>query len=258
MDTEEKWITTIDMIKRMLNDDADKHLTIMEVFHHPTFYNDQKKIDFLLKMYRSLQKIPLEDDIIKSVNEYSLSLLDDQKNIEDKENFNIDYKILFDQEDKFYYFLEGYPKCEKAAKCKKKCRCKPPFKPLTGIINVITLLNGLQNKVTHANDNDEDLPVEFRNDFHVSKIRIIPLCFLKFFWQTLRNFWFIFMSCSDMTKKIEHLNFTPMLNKLNQKLICQSAQIFDKTVLRKSFLSTFGNIYENRIRKSINIFGKLY
>ena len=165
IDTEEKWITTIDMIKRMLN----AELTIMDVFHHPTFYNYQKKIDFLLKLNRSLQKKTLEYDIIKKVNKYSLSLLDDQKNIEDKEEFNIDYKNLFDREDKFYYFLEGYPKS------------KPTFKPLKGVFNVKTLLNGLRNKVTHANDSDEDLPIEFRNDFQVSKDSYNSTLFFKVF-----------------------------------------------------------------------------
>ena len=175
--TEEKWATTIDMIKRMLNDDPDKRLTIEQVSHHPTFYTDQKKIDFLLKVNRSLHKMKLSCDFCTEACSYSLSLCNDHPTSTKTERFEIDYRSLFDPADKFYYFLEDYPKVDPNEEKSQKII----WKSLEGVCNVQALLKALRNKVAHANDWDEFLPVDFRKDFQIGKDSYNSTLFLKVF-----------------------------------------------------------------------------
>ena len=54
----EKWITAIDLIKRMICHNLDKRLSIEQVLHHPTFYTPQKKLEFLLKIHEIVKEDP--------------------------------------------------------------------------------------------------------------------------------------------------------------------------------------------------------
>ena len=53
--TEEAIITVVDMTRRMIDHEPTKRLTVDEVLCHPTFYSDQEKLNFLLKVHESVK-----------------------------------------------------------------------------------------------------------------------------------------------------------------------------------------------------------
>ena len=52
----EQKITTVDLVKRMVNHNPTKRLTVDEVLYHPAFYTPKKKLEFLLKVYESMKR----------------------------------------------------------------------------------------------------------------------------------------------------------------------------------------------------------
>ena len=83
---QEKWITVIDLIKRMIKFNHRQRLRIEEVLFHPAFYCSQKKLDFLLKVFESVKYYKgknCQEKIGKKINnalwKYDAELMNDDK-----------------------------------------------------------------------------------------------------------------------------------------------------------------------------------
>ena len=174
----EKWITAIDMIKRMICHNLDKRLTIEQVLHHPTFYTPQKKLDFLLKIHEVVKENPEAFNRNVKFNEFDKGLMNDKESGQ-KVAFSIRAKQVFRQH---RYFLYGGD----VTKLNKNPFTNQPYwQFLNNVSTVPSLLEGLRNKVAHACDNPPgDVPVQFYNDFRLSKDSYNPAKFLEVFLST--------------------------------------------------------------------------
>ena len=76
---QEKWITAIDMIKRMIDHNFDKRLTIEQVLHHPTFNIPQETLEFLLKIHEVVKENPEAFNKNIKFNEFDKDLMNDRK-----------------------------------------------------------------------------------------------------------------------------------------------------------------------------------
>ena len=123
-------ITLVGLVKRMIAHDPSKRLTVEEVLYHPAFYNDKKKLDFLLQVnisvHNRLNKIVYD----KHLNIRDSGWLDDNRDGESKK-FQINGRQIFEGYD---YILDG--------DSHRKMY----------VDNIQTLLNCLRNKVVHACD----------------------------------------------------------------------------------------------------------
>ena len=169
--TEEEKITMVDMIKRMIDHDSNKRLTIEDVFHHPAFYNPEKKLQFLLKVNEGLKKLPWYSDIREKVNSYDARLLNDHAS-ERQVKFEINENDVFRQHQ---YFLTRRFFQSRGIK-------KPAmWRLLYDVINVESLLKALRNKIAHACDGIKYVPRKFQEDFDVTKDSYSALKFFSVF-----------------------------------------------------------------------------
>ena len=169
--TEEEKITMVDMIKRMIDHDSNKRLTIEDVFHHPAFYNPEKKLQFLLKVNEGLKKLSWDSDIREKVNYYDARLLDDHAT-ERQVKFEIDENDVFRQHQYFlnWQFL------------KSRGITKPAkWRLLKDVFNVESLLKALRDKIAHACDGIKYVPEKFQEDFEVTKDNYSALKFFSVF-----------------------------------------------------------------------------
>ena len=169
--TEEENITMVDMIKRMIDHDSNKRLTIEDVFHHPAFYNPEKKLQFLLKVNEGLKKLPWDSDIREKVNYYDARLLNDHAT-ERQVKFEINENDVFRQHQ---YFLTRRFFESRGIK-------KPAiWKLFYEVINVESLLKALRDKIAHACDGIKYVPRKFQEDFEVTEDNYSALKFFSVF-----------------------------------------------------------------------------
>ena len=168
---EEEKITMVDMIKQMIDHDSDKRLTVEDVFYHPTFYNPQKKLQFLLKVNEGLKNLPPDSDIRKTVNHYDPRLLDDHAS-ERQVKFVMDENDVFSQHQ--YFLTPRYFESNGLTK-------PAMWKLFYGVINVESLLKALRDKIAHACDGIKYVPRKFQEDFEVTKDSYSALKFLSVF-----------------------------------------------------------------------------
>ena len=161
LETTEAKITTVDMVKRMICHDPKKRLTIDDVAHHPTFYGDQKKLDFLLKIHETVKNSELTFRC-KTLNVYDKGLFN--RSAVGSERFQINSERLFKN---FTYFME--------------IQKKPKNWRYISFDNVESLLKALRDKVTHACDGPNGVPSKFEDDFEVTGDSYSPKKFLEIF-----------------------------------------------------------------------------
>ena len=169
--TEEENITMVDMIKRMIDHDPNKRLTVEDVFHHPAFYNPEKKLQFLLKVNEGLKKLSWDSDIREKVNHYDARLLNDHAT-ERQVKFEINENDVFWQHQ---YFLTRRFFESKGIK-------KPAmWRLLYEVINVESLLKALRDKIAHSCDGIKYAPRKFQEDFEVTEDSYSALKFFSVF-----------------------------------------------------------------------------
>ena len=167
--TEEQKITMIDMIKRMTVDDPEKRLRVEEVQHHPSFYSDQKKINFLLTINDSVKKAN-SNFVARVISHYDIGLTTDNEEGK-KERFEIIIEEIFKDYPYFLKMENNRPK--KWQVIEKK------------MSNVEGLLKALRDKTAHACDKKTDLPPEFVKDFDITVDSYNPSKFLEVFFSKI-------------------------------------------------------------------------
>ena len=202
---QEKWITVVDLIKRMIVSPYKQRLEIEDVLWHPTFYQPQKKLDFFLKVYESIKpkgevvdiNSPLYKKINKALTMYNQNLMEDGK----KESipFCVKRETIFEKHDyflkgrkdsnDFYYFLKERKDSNDFCRKNKKIDCWVPLEDPSRFgycNNVRSLLRYLRNVVVHACEKPPRVPQDFKNDFRgKKKDSYFPQQFLNVFFSTL-------------------------------------------------------------------------
>ena len=165
--SKEQTITTVDLIKGMVNQDPTKRLTVDEVLYHPAFYTQKRKLEFLLKIHESLKRFgisphnSLKPKIDAAVKSYT---------------FNPE--IMFSERP---YLLGSKAQNPSKSNSKKKNIGNWRLYYADSIGNVVTLLKALRDKVAHARDSDGNVPERFKEDFGVTYDSYDPAKFVKVF-----------------------------------------------------------------------------
>ena len=171
----EKWITVIDIIKRMIKLDRKHRLQIEKVLYHPAFYRSQKKLDFLLKVHESVKfysgancQKDLGKNINKALQQYDADLMNDDKS--GYESFKSEPEKIFQDYQYFLYGDDGTNGDEGKNPNDKDGR--PFWIVLKGkgsnkgkCVSIRILLNHLRNVVAHACDEPPGVPKQFKIDF---------------------------------------------------------------------------------------------
>ena len=165
-------ITLVGLVKRMIAYDPSKRLTVEEVLYHPAFYNDKKKLDFLLLLNIGIQhrlsKI-VQDDFInfnKQLGTRDGGWLDD--NLDGKFiRFKIDEKKIFEGYD-YFFQRDSHHRM---------------WRPVQKIQDIPALLKCLKNKASHACDKNLN-PTQFEIDFEVKRDSYNSTKFLTIFLST--------------------------------------------------------------------------
>jgi len=177
-DKEEPKVTAADLIKKMVDDDPEKRLKIEDVIHHPAFYSSKKKLDFLLKVQISLDKILSKGEKKWNSNEEGTNT--QQDHFEEKlkneimrsvSGFEFDSKIIFEN---YGYFTR------KQIDKKFKAIWNEHLRDCMNIATLKGLLKAFRNKVTHACDNTH-MPVQFLKDFEIKNDSYNPEKFVEIF-----------------------------------------------------------------------------
>ena len=189
---QEKWITVIDLIKRMIVIGYKRRLKIEDVLWHPTFYQPQKKLDFFLKVYESIKpngeivniRSPLYIKINTALTEYNRNLMEDDNS--ETVDFVVNREEIFKNHD---YFLKGRKDSNDFCRKSNKRNCWVPLEDTTrwGFCNnVRSLLITLRNVVAHACEKPPRVPEDFKIDFRgEKKDSYFPEQFLNVFFSTL-------------------------------------------------------------------------
>ena len=164
------------MIRRMIDHDPIKRMTAEEVLYHPTFYNDQKKLNFLLKVHECVKnmdwKSPSTNKKLNELHHYDSGLLNDG-DVGNPRKFQLCEEIVF-SEHKYFYKANDITKNVENKKKKKWILLKD-------ITNVNALLKALRDKVAHAYDGPGNVPFQFAKDFDVTEDSYNPGKFLEVF-----------------------------------------------------------------------------
>ena len=177
----EKWITVIDMIKRMIKHASKERFTVEDVLFHPTFYNSQKKLDFLLKIHESVKNFSKTNFF--STQDKNNPLLEYNAELEDgdqigKKEFYIDPEKIFEHHQ---YFLEGDDGTKKDGINPNDKFGRPYWNTLESMITIQYLLKSLRNTVAHACDDPPRVPEKFKENFRKSEDSYKPQAFLNVF-----------------------------------------------------------------------------
>ena len=191
---QEKWITVIDLIKRMIVSSYKQRLKIEDVLWHPTFYQPQKKLDFFLKVYETVKpkgEVVIESSLYVKINtaltKYNQNLMEDMEDDKSKPiRFVVDREIIFKQHD---YFLKGRKDSNEFCRKNKKIDCWVPLNDESRVgycNNVRSLLRYLRNVVVHACEKPPRVPEDFKKDFRgEKKDSYFPQQFFDVFFSTL-------------------------------------------------------------------------
>ena len=188
----EKWITVIDLIKRMIKLDRKHRLQTEEVLYHPAFYRSQKKLDFLLKVHESVKLYSgancqknLGKQINKALQQYNAELMNDDKS--GYKAFEIEPEKIFQDYQYFLYGDDGTNGDEGKNPNDKDKRSfwialKGKGSNKGKCVNIRTLLKHLRNAVAHACDEPPRVPIQFKTDFRGEMVdSYFPEKFLEVF-----------------------------------------------------------------------------
>ena len=160
--SEEAKVTVIDMIKRLIDHDPKKRISVKDVLRHPSFYTNEEKLDFLDKVHQHL-KTESDSKILDRVESFDEGLLIDDKAGATPIKFPINEKDLPP------YFPRKYqPNDSKSNDLKSNWHPAPSLKDQKNIESWRTVQNWLKvlrDKRQHATE--PNMPPEFYEDFGV-------------------------------------------------------------------------------------------
>ena len=175
--TQETIITVVDMTKRMIDHEPTKRLTVDEVLCHPTFYSDQEKLNFLLKVHESVKNWKSTCLDLDKLHHFDGGLLNDN-DVGNSKKFQLsETKIFKDHE----YFFKEANETKNIGNENNKNKKRNNWVLLRDIANVNGLLKALRDKIAHACDGPCNVPLQFVKDFDVTEDSYSPRKFLEVF-----------------------------------------------------------------------------